>query len=69
MEGEREVPRNRITPEGRDPRLAAIGDRIRQRRLALKLDQKDLAGKVGVSEKSVSNWRSASTRRQTTWRS
>lgn len=42
--------------EDRDPRLVAVGDRIRRARLALSMDQKDLAEIVQVTEKTVSNW-------------
>lgn len=54
------MPRNRtqaVHNDGaRDPRLVEVGARIKQARLQLNLDQKDLAEIVGVTEKSVSNW-------------
>jgi len=41
---------------GRDPRLVEVGNRIKNERLRLGMDQKDLAELVHVNEKSVSNW-------------
>lgn len=40
----------------RDPRLVAIGERIKRVRLERSLEQKELAQLVDVTEKSVSNW-------------
>lgn len=49
------MPRNRQTQGARDPKNVAIGERIREARLRLGLEQKELGELVGLTAKSVSN--------------